>query len=117
MLRANRIGSPGRNARALALAAAMLVLGAASTRADTIIFSGQISQSTSDSGATAFNNPDLNAIQDLDLFSVTLIFPGSISAAGSHNPLPGATLLFQDLTNPASENSFDPVNISAARNG
>jgi PEP-CTERM motif len=73
--------------------------------ADTIAFSGIITQSTSDGTGPAVNNPSLNSIADGDTFLVTLTFTGSITGPGTSSP-PGATLTFLDSTASVSETGF-----------
>jgi hypothetical protein len=73
--------------------------------ADSIAFSGLISQSTSDGTGPAVNNPSLNNIADGDSFLVTLTFTGSITGPGTSSP-PGATLIFLDSTASVSETEF-----------
>jgi hypothetical protein len=102
--------------RRLAILAAAILLSTLAARADTISFSGSISQSTSDGTGPAVNNPDLNDIQDGDLFTVTLDFAGSINAPGTY-PLAGFSLLFEDSSSPVAESSFDSVSVSVISDG
>lgn len=83
---------------------------------DTISFSGSITQSTGDGTGPASNNSALNDISDSQSYTVTLVFPGSITAAGTF-PLPGASLLFDDPSAPATESSFDSLSLSVATDG
>jgi hypothetical protein len=73
--------------------------------ADSVAFSGLITQSTADGTGPAVNNPSLNNIADGDSFLVTLSFTGSITGPGTSSP-PGATLMFLDNTASVSETEF-----------
>ena len=67
-----------RNASMLPSIVVLFGLGLANNAlADTITFSGFITQSTPDGTGLAVNNPSLNAISDGDSFLVTLMFTGS----------------------------------------
>ena len=81
--------------------------------ADTISFSGLVTQSTSDGTGPAVNNPSLNSVTDGDHYVVTLDFGGSINAPGTFS-LAGATLALVDDTAspPVSESNFDSVSLS-----
>src|SRR5437867_3036255 len=61
--------------------------------ADIITFGGTITQSTQDGTGPAANNPTLNNIQDLQAYTVTLGFLGSITTPGTYN-LTGGSLTF-----------------------
>lgn len=107
----------------LAILIAFLCVGSAA--ADTVSFSGAITQSTADGTGVydpttgnyeAVNNPSLNAIQDGDAYTVTLNFTGSVTAPGMFD-LTGATLAFSDPTAPATETAFDSINFTVAADG
>jgi hypothetical protein len=83
--------------------------------ASTITFGGTITQSTQDGTGPAVNNSDLNKIQDLQAYLVTLVFPGSITAPGSYNLMGGLT--FSDSIAPASENNFDSISLTITLSG
>jgi hypothetical protein len=83
--------------------------------ASTITFGGTITQSTQDGTGPAGNNPDLNKIQDLQAYLVTLVFPGSITAPGSYNLM--GSLTFSDSIAPASENNFDSISLTITLSG
>jgi hypothetical protein len=98
-----------------ALGLAILVCLAVPAYADTITVGGAITQSPSDSGTPAVNNPSLNGMTDGDAYTVTLSFTGSITAPGTYNlatGLSGASLAFSDATASASETAFDYANSS-----
>jgi hypothetical protein len=71
--------------------------------AGVISFGGQITQSTPDGTGPAVNNPALNNVKDLQAYTVTLVFPGSITMPGTYNL---SSLTFSVPTAPASEMSF-----------
>lgn len=97
---------------------AFLILAAtAILRADTISVTGTISQSTQDGTGPASNNPGLNNILDQDPFSVTFNFDGAITAPGTYNSFTGASLIFNDATAGASENSFDSESLTIMQSG
>src|SRR6267143_1981199 len=83
--------------------------------ASTITFGGTITQSTQDGTGPAVNNSDLNNIQDLHAYLVTLVFPGSITAPGTYNLTGGLT--FSDSTAAASENNFDSISLTITLSG
>jgi hypothetical protein len=83
------------SARALLATVAACFL-ASFASADSIFFSGVITQSTQDGTGPAVNNPALNGIADGDPYSVELDFPGHITGPGAFNPLPGASIIFTD---------------------
>jgi hypothetical protein len=116
MLRAKWSGSPASKKTLLALVAAGMFLGGASAAADTVSFSGLITQSTQSGTGPAVNNPDLNKILLGDAFTVTVDFMGSINGPGTY-PLAGASLLFHDVTALVDESSFDSVSISVLPDG
>lgn len=89
---------------------------AGTAAADTISFSGAITQSTPDGTGPAVNNPGLNNILDQDAFTVTLDFLGSIASAGTY-PLASFNLLFHDSTSLVDESSFDSVSVSLLTDG
>lgn len=81
----------------------------------TITFGGSVAAAPGGTGP-AVNNPSLNNIQDDDSYLVTLGFTGSITAPGTY-PLPGASLVFSDLNESASESSFSSVSLSVVTDG
>jgi hypothetical protein len=83
--------------------------------ADTITFSGTITQ-PQDNTNPATNNPALNNIALGDAYSVTLDFSGSITGAGFYD-LTGSTLIFSDPAAPASESDFGTITLNVASNG
>lgn len=85
------------------LLAAAIVFCAAGARANSIVLSGVITQSTQDTGTAAVANPSLNNIMDGDAFSVTLNFTNSIASPGT---FPLTSILFTDPSAGASESSF-----------
>jgi len=80
-------------------------------RGGTIVFSGAITQSTSDGTGPAFSNLSLNKIQDLDAYTVTLVFPGTITVPGTYG-LAGASLTFDDPAAPATETSLGSISLT-----
>ena len=52
----------------------------------TISFGGAIIQSTQDGARPAVKSPSLNNIQDLQAYTTTLTFAGSITAPGTYAP-------------------------------
>jgi hypothetical protein len=99
------------------LAIAMLASGfPAVALADQITFSGSITQSTPDGTGPAVNNPSLNNISDLQAYTVTLIFAGSITAPGNYN-LTGSSLTFSDPAAPATETGFSSISLAITGNG
>ena len=61
-------------------------------RASTISFSGIITQSTPDGTGPAVNNPSLNNIQDLQAYTVSLIFPAFVGLVVILIVKPGPTV-------------------------
>ena len=104
--------------RSWALGVALLAtwVAGAAAHADTITFTGAITQSTQDGTGPAVNNPDLIKIEDGDRYRVTLVFDSSITAPGTY-PLANFSLLFEDLTHPVSENAFDSASVSVIPDG
>lgn len=88
-----------------------------SAMADTITFSGLITQSTSDGTGPAVNNPSLNNIMDGDHFAVSLTFNGSVSAPGTYSSLSGATLTFSDTSASVSEPGLSFASFSVTPSG
>ena len=76
-----------------------------------ITFGGTILQSTQDGTGPAVNNPSLNNIQDLQAYTVSIMFNGSITAPGTYN-LTGANLVFSVPSAPASESSFGTISLT-----
>src|SRR5579871_3901764 len=83
--------------------------------ASTISFSGTITQSTQDGTGPAVNNPSLNNIHDLQGYTVTLVFPGTITAPGTYD-LTGSSLTFNDPSAPASEALFSSISLTITAN-
>jgi len=83
--------------------------------ADTITFSGTITQ-PQDNTNPAANNPALSNILLGDAYSVTVELSGSITAAGFYD-LTGSTLIFSDPVAPASESDFGTITLNVASNG
>ncbi len=77
--------------------------------AGTISFSGIITQPVDPSNPAS--NAGLNNIQILDSYTVTLIFPGVITAPGLYD-LTGSSLTFTDAAAGASELAFDSISLS-----
>jgi hypothetical protein len=82
--------------------------------ADIITFGGTITQSTQDGTGPAVNNPGLNNILDLQAYTVTLGFLGSITVPGTYNL---SSLTFRVPTAPASEISFGSISLTITANG
>jgi hypothetical protein len=99
----------------LVLTLAVLGLSVGS-QAETIIFGGLVTQSTQDGTGPAVNNPALNPIATGDSYTVTLGFPGSITAPGTYN-LTGSLLSFQDSSAPATENNFGLISLTIGPDG
>ena len=89
---------------------------AAPVRADTLIISGIINQSTQDGTGPAENNPDLNNILDGDVYTFDLSFTGSITAPGTYD-LTGSQLLFNVGASGAAEKNFDSISLTVAQSG
>src|SRR5947208_15060131 len=89
---------------------------AVTAAASTISFGGNIIQSTQDGTGPAMNNPSLNNIQDLQAYSVTLAFVGSITAPGMYD-LTGSSLTFSVPAAPAMESSFGTISLTITANG
>src|SRR5260370_35543046 len=83
--------------------------------AATITFGGLITQSTPDGTGPAMNNLSLNNVKDLQAYTVTPIFPGSITIPGTYN-LTGSSLKFNDPAAPASEMSFGSITLTITLN-
>jgi len=83
--------------------------------ADTITFGGNITQSTQDGTGPAVNNASLNNIQDLQAYTVSVVFPGSITTPGIYN-LTGSGLAFSVPAAPASETSFGSITLTITAN-
>src|SRR2546423_664228 len=88
---------------------------ASAAKGGTITFSGVITQSTFDGTGPAVNNPSLNNIQDLQAYTVTLVFPGTITMPGTYN-LTGSNLTFDVPSAPASETGFDSISLTITAN-
>ena len=90
-----------------------LAFSAVPGRADTIVFSGAITQSVPYGTGPAVSNPSLNNIRDGDLYTVTFTFAGSTIPS----IVPSPNLVFADSTHPASESSFLILNLSVIADG
>ena len=99
--------------KTLLILSVVVAFGGTSAWADTIVFGGKITQSTSDGTGPATSNPSLNNIQDGDSYTVTFTFPGSVIPSAVVSP----NLVFTDLTNPASESSFSSLSTSIIPDG
>lgn len=97
----------------IALAALISVAGA---RADAILFTGFITQSTQDGTGPAVNNPALNNIADGDPYTVNLSFDGSIQMAGTYS-LSNFSLVFADATAGATESDFTSATVAITADG
>ena len=97
----------------IALACCGLAVAAS---AGAISFGGAIIQSTQDGTGPAVNNPSLNDIQDLQAYTATLVFAGSITAPGTYD-LTGSSLMFDVPTAPSTESSFDFISLTVTANG
>jgi hypothetical protein len=95
------------------LTCALICGFANAARADSLVFSGTISQSTQDGTGPAVNNPSLNAIQDGDLYRVVLAFAGSINGLGTYN-FTGGSLGFFDPAASAAETSFGFISLTVS---
>ena len=84
--------------------------------ADTLTFSGTITQSTQDGTGPAANNTSLNNILTGDTFRVTLVFTGSINGPGTYD-LTGSTLTFSDPAASASETAFNSISLTLTDSG
>jgi hypothetical protein len=77
--------------------------------AGTLTFSGTITQPV-DPGNPA-SNSSLNAIQELDSYIVTLVFPGTLTVPGFYD-LTGSSLTFSDPAASASESAFSSISLT-----
>jgi hypothetical protein len=84
--------------------------------AETITFSGLITQSTQDGTGPAMNNPSLNDIQDLQAYSVTISFLNPITAPGMYD-LSGSSMMFSVPAAPAAEISFGSIILAVSADG
>ena len=85
--------------------------------ADSVTFSGRITQSTQNGTGPAVNNPTLNNILDNDAYSVTLLnFARPVTGLGTFALNP-ATLALADATSAAIEASFANVSFCSAGSG
>jgi len=83
--------------------------------ADSITIAGGITQSVQDGTGPAVNNTSLNNIDDLQAYTLTLVFPGSIAAPGMYN-LTGSSLTFSVPAAPASETIFSTISVTITQN-
>ena len=81
--------------------------------AGTITFGGLITQ-PQDVTMPAVNNPSLNNVKDLQAYTVTLGFPGSITAPGTYNL---SSLTFRVPTAPAIESGFSSISLTITASG
>jgi hypothetical protein len=96
------------------LLAGLAVWGLANAAAaSTITFSGLITQSTQDGTGPAVNNPALNAIHDLQSYTVTLVFPGTINMPGIYA---GSIMTLSVPLAPASEMLFNSISLTITAN-
>src|SRR5260370_2373119 len=79
-----------------------------------ITFGGLITQSTQDGTGPAVNNSSLNNILDLQAYTVTLGFSGSITAPGTYSL---SSLTFSVPSAPASEASFGSISLTITAAG
>jgi hypothetical protein len=93
-----------------------LVFAGCAAKGGTITFSGAITQSTLDGTGPAVNNPSLNNIQDLQTYTVTLVFPGTITTPGLYD-LTGSSLLLDDTAAGANETSFSSIFLTITASG
>jgi len=110
-----RGGSRSRPQRIFCAALLVLAMAAPGARADIITFGGNISQSTQDGTGPAVNNSSLNNIQDLQAYTVTLAFAGSITTPGMYD-LTGSSLVFSVPAVAASESSFGSISLTITSN-
>ena len=89
---------------------------AVAASASIIGFGGSIIQSTQAGTGPAVNNPSLNNIQDLQGYTATLTFTGSITAPGTYD-LTGSILIFGVPAAPATESSFAFISLTVTPNG
>ena len=101
-----------RSAVVLALVALTLIPGC---YAGPILLTGSITQSVQDGTGPAVNNPSLNAIQDLQSYTVGLPFSGLL-APGTYD-LTGAALTFNVPGAAASETAFGMITLAIMANG
>jgi hypothetical protein len=87
-----------------------------SAAADVIVFGGTITQSTQDGTGPAQNNLTLNNIQDLQAYTATLNFTGSITSPGTYN-LTGSSFTFAVPSAPATETAFGNISLTIAASG
>jgi len=97
-----------------AIACGVVFLSCAA-KGSTITFSGVIIQSTFDGTGPAVNNLFLNNILDVQAYTVTLIFPGTITTPGTFD-LTGSSLTFDDSSAPATETSFSSISLTITAN-
>lgn len=83
--------------------------------ADTLSFTGSITQSVPDGTGPAVNNPALNDIGDGDIYRVDLAFNGAVTSAGTYNGLSGVTLSFSDLSASVTEAAFSSVGLTISQ--
>ena len=90
--------------------------GANAVSAATITIGGKITQSTQDGTGPAVNNPSLNNIQTLQPYTVSIVFPGAITAPGVYN-LTGSGMTFSVPAAPATEAGFNSITLTISPSG
>jgi len=95
---------------------ALVLLAVGSAAGGTVTFTGSITQATSDGTGPAGNNTSLNSIQDNDFYSVTLVFPGSITSSGTFD-LTGSSFVFSVPNRSVTESAFDSISLTVISNG
>jgi len=84
--------------------------------ADVIVFNGKITQSTQDFTGPAQNNLSLNNIQDLQAYTATLNFTGSITSPGTYD-LTGSSFTFNVPSALATESAFGSISLTITAGG
>lgn len=100
----------------LDLVALICIICVTSLRADTLTIGGTINQSIDNGTGPAVNNQDLNKILNGDSYIFSLIFEGSITAAGRYD-LTGSAVLFSVPERGVIEDSFNLVSLTIAQFG
>lgn len=94
----------------------LLLFSSIAAFAETITFSGLITQSTQDGTGPAVNNSTLNLISTGDSYTVTLDFAGVIAGFATYD-LTGSTLSFADSAASALENKFGLISLTVGPDG
>jgi hypothetical protein len=105
-----------RSLRVLEVVAFLCIASTATLHASTLFIGGGITQSTQDGTGPAGNNPSLNGILDVAIYSVDLNFTGAISSPGTYD-LTGSSLLFSVTADGAEESNFSSVGLTVAQSG